>query len=103
VGESFSEIFFGNSVALGLPCVTAQPADVDAVMKMVTADPGLHLTIDLSALTLTAGDRSVAIAIPQAARDAFVNGSWDATGLLLDRYEDVETVAARLPYVHGFA
>src|SRR5262245_66148815 len=27
IGESFSDIFFGNSVALGLPCVTA-PRDV---------------------------------------------------------------------------
>ena len=29
VGESFSEIFFGNSVALGMPCLTASPRTCD--------------------------------------------------------------------------
>ena len=29
VGESFSEIFFGNSVALGLPCLTAAAEAVE--------------------------------------------------------------------------
>ena len=28
VGESFAEIFFGNSVMIGLPCVTASPDEV---------------------------------------------------------------------------
>ena len=37
--------------------------------------------------------------MPAAARDGFLDGSWDATGLLLERYEEVEAVAARLPYV----
>jgi hypothetical protein len=31
-----------------------------------------------------------------------LDGTWDATALLLDKYEDVERVAARLPYVTGF-
>jgi 3-isopropylmalate/(R)-2-methylmalate dehydratase small subunit len=102
-GESFSEIFFGNSVALGMPCVTAAAQDMDDLIQMVTADPTIEVAIDLVAMTLTAGDRSVAIALPAAARDSFLDGSWDATGLLLDRYEDVEAVAKRLPYVSGYA
>jgi hypothetical protein len=31
-----------------------------------------------------------------------VNGTWDATGLLLEHPEDVQSVAARLPYVSGW-
>src|SRR3982751_7075475 len=31
VGESFSEIFFGNSVALGMPCVTADAATISTL------------------------------------------------------------------------
>ena len=40
VGESFSEIFFGNSVALGLPCVTAAPEAVDSADEMVQRRSG---------------------------------------------------------------
>jgi 3-isopropylmalate/(R)-2-methylmalate dehydratase small subunit len=103
VGESFSEIFFGNSVALGMPCVTVAPADADALIEIVTANPSTVLDIDLEAMTLRAGDRSFVITLPAAARDGFLDGSWDATGLLLDRYEEVEAVAHRLPYVSNFA
>ena len=99
VGESFSEIFFGNSVALGLPCVTAAPEAVDTLMQMVARDPAVQVAVDLSELQLTAGTHRFPISMPPAARDGFLDGSWDATGLLLDRYEDVEAVAARLPYV----
>jgi 3-isopropylmalate/(R)-2-methylmalate dehydratase small subunit len=101
VGESFSEIFFGNSVALGLPCVTAAHESVDAMMTQVTSDPTTAVTVDLEAMTVTAGSLSFPIEMPSAARDGFLDGSWDATGLLLDRYEEVEAVAARLPYVSG--
>lgn len=99
VGESFSEIFFGNSVALGLPCVTAAPEAVDTLIQLATRDPDLHVAVDLSTLQVTAGSHRFAISMPAAARDGFLDGSWDATGLLLDRYEEVEAVAARLPYV----
>jgi 3-isopropylmalate/(R)-2-methylmalate dehydratase small subunit len=102
VGESFSEIFFGNSVALGLPCVTAPAATVDSLMRTIEADPTTTIEIDLERLTMKAEGSTHAIALPAAARDAFLSGTWDATGLLLDRYEQVESVAEALPYVKGF-
>jgi 3-isopropylmalate/(R)-2-methylmalate dehydratase small subunit len=102
VGESFSEIFFGNAVALGMPCVTASPADMDRVQQAVEDQPAAGLLLDLAALQLRCGDLQMAIALPAAARESFLDGSWDATGLLLDRFEDVEQTAARLPYVSGW-
>ena len=39
---------------------------------------------------------------PPNARDALVTGAWDTTGLLLERYGEVDAVAARLPYIAGF-
>ena len=99
VGESFSEIFFGNAVALGMPCVTASHDDLEILMRRVEEDPGLLFGVDLSLLTVAAGQQQVRVSLPAEARDAFITGNWDATGLLLDRFDEVERVAARLPYV----
>ena len=102
IGESFSEIFFGNAVALGMPCVTAPPAHIEEIMSALERDPTLVLHLDLEQQQVSIGDARMPIALPRAARDAFLDGSWDATGLLLQRFEQVERVAAALPYIRGW-
>jgi 3-isopropylmalate/(R)-2-methylmalate dehydratase small subunit len=99
IGQSFSEIFFGNSVALGMPCPTTARESTDALLAIVEQDPTAEIAVDLEGMTVTAAGRTFDIALPAAAREAFLEGSWDATGLLLDRYDEVRAVAARLPYV----
>ena len=44
------------------------------------------------------GDRTYAVSLPATIRHALITGEWDATGLLLDNYDEVEQVEARLPY-----
>ena len=102
IGESFSEIFFGNSVALGMPCVAAAHDDVLRMMDAVEQNPALTLDVDLSGLTVQFGDARAALTMPRAAREAFLDGGWDATGLLLQKFDEVEAVASRLPYVSGW-
>ena len=102
VGESFSEIFFGNSLMIGLPCVSAAPDHIRALMAVVERQPEVRLTIDLQAGRCEAGGFSCPISLPAHARDALVTGTWDTTGLLLERYAEVDAVGARLPYVSGF-
>jgi 3-isopropylmalate/(R)-2-methylmalate dehydratase small subunit len=99
VGQSFSEIFFGNSVALGMPCPTAPADTLQALMSAVEQDPTIELVVDLASMRVTAGGRSFDLSMPAPARDAFLDGSWDATGLLLENYDAVRAVAACLPYV----
>jgi len=102
VGQSFSEIFFGNAVTIGLPCVTAAPDAIDALMALAEADPSAGLVVSLELLQMEASGRHWPIGLPAAAREALVSGTWDGTGLLLDRYDEVERVARRLPYIGGF-
>jgi 3-isopropylmalate/(R)-2-methylmalate dehydratase small subunit len=102
VGESFSEIFFANAVALGLPCFGASAADVASLMDLVERNAATHVAVSVAALTIDAGGHGFAATMPPGAREALVTGAWDGTHLLLERYEDVEAVAARLPYLQGF-
>jgi len=103
VAESFAEIFYGNSLMIGLACATASPADVEKLMGAVERDPNATLKIDLKAGTCEAPGLKVAIATPAYVRDALMTGAWDTTGLLLDRYEQVNAVASKLPYLTGFS
>ena len=102
VGESFSEIFFGNSLMIGMPCVTATALEIRELMDRVEERPESQLRLDLSKGTCEMEGYRCAISLPPNARDAFVTGAWDTTGLLLERYDEVNGVAARLPYISGF-
>lgn len=102
VGESFSEIFFGNSVMLGLPAVTAAPAGVAALQAAIERDPRLEVRLDLEAMRVTAGDLDIAVHLPPAARDALITGRWDGLRLLLDDFAAVRATAAALPYLNAF-
>ncbi|MBK9968654.1 MAG: 3-isopropylmalate dehydratase small subunit [Holophagales bacterium] len=97
VGEGFSEIFFGNSVALGLPCVTVSRDDATALQAIAEREPGTPFDVDLEARRITAGAFEAALNLPAAARDAFLTGRWDGLNLLLERFEEVRALAARLP------
>jgi len=102
VGESFADIFFGNCVALGMPCVTGGEADVGALLAAVEADPAQELVVDLDAQTATYGALRVAIALPAGIRQQFLAGTWDATRVLLEATPQIKATAGRLPYVKGF-
>jgi 3-isopropylmalate/(R)-2-methylmalate dehydratase small subunit len=102
VGESFSEIFFGNSVALGLPCVTVAAADADRLIDLAVTAPATDIVVDLERMRVRAGSIDVEASLPAAAREAFLSGAWDATGLLRERPDEVAAVAAQLPYLRGF-
>jgi 3-isopropylmalate/(R)-2-methylmalate dehydratase small subunit len=99
VGESFAEIFFGNSVMIGLPCVTAAAADLKEIYSRIAADPQQTMVVDLAAGTCTVGDFTCTVGMPAKTREAFLTGAWDTTGMLLDNFDQVRQTAARLPYL----
>ena len=97
VGESFAEIFFGNCVALGIPCVTASQADVQT-LKRACQDPASHATVDLEQQQARAGAVSVRVSMPEGARQQLRTGRWDSSTELLEGKRRVAAAASCLPY-----
>ena len=102
VGESFSEIFLGNSAVLGIPCFSADHASIDALQSLVERAPETLIEARVDTGAVTAGSVRIAATIPAGLRDGFVSGQWNPTAMLLDRFDEVRAVANALPYVSGF-
>ena len=102
VAVSFAEIFFGNCVAMGLPCLRVSEGDVARLMQAVEEDPALSVEIDVEAQTVRFGGERIAAAIPEGPREQLATGTWDALGQLLEAGEAIERTARRLPYLSAF-
>ncbi len=102
IGESFSEIFLGNATTIGLPCATASAADITRLMDVVEEVPVTRFSLRIDTLVVESEQFSSAVLIPAAIQASFLSGQWDATGLLLDQFDDVRQIAAALPYVKGY-
>ena len=99
IGESFAEIFFGNCVAMGIPCVIAEGEVVKRLQELVIAHPQEVVTIDLEKLQVQISNFTAAVVMSEGTRSAFIAGTWDACGQLVANVEQVKATAAKLPYI----
>ena len=99
VAESFAEIFFGNSITIGMPCVTASRTDLARIREAVALQPKSEMLIDLVQQTLRINGEVFTASVRSSARDALLSGRWDAIGELLDAQELVARRASDLPYM----
>jgi 3-isopropylmalate/(R)-2-methylmalate dehydratase small subunit len=116
IGESFAEIFFGNCLALGIPCLTITPADATTLQRAIGAKPAALLTVDVEALrvrldpqtsdgTSAASAASLDLPLQLAAgpHRMLVSGQWDGTSQLVAHDAELRATASQLPYLVGFA
>ncbi|MDM7953055.1 MAG: 3-isopropylmalate dehydratase small subunit [Cyanobium sp. CZS 25K] len=107
IGESFAEIFFGNCLALGLPCLTADHDTVLALQAAIAADPSAVLQLDLEPATVrfSAGGkaRQWPLTLAEGPGRMLVSGEWNGTAQLVAHDSELRATAARLPYLSGFA
>lgn len=99
VAENFAEIFFGNCTTLGIPCLSASRDDVAVLSAAVESNPSVEVTLDLVKQEIRFGGRTIKATMRESARDALVNGRWDAIGELLEGRAAVAEKAKSLPYL----
>jgi len=103
VGESFAEIFHGNCVALGIPCVVVDAAAADSLAAAIEKNPSLEISVDLRSKTIAAGASRDPFEIAEGPRKQFLEGRWDSTAELLAARDRIFALAAKLPYLSDYA
>ena len=98
IAGNFAEIFFGNSINLGMPCVSLPDDDRDRLGSMINENPNMEVIIDVLNLQVRAGDFSISCELRQGARESLLNGSWDPLDELLEANQSIQDVHNRLAY-----
>ncbi|MEO7423766.1 MAG: 3-isopropylmalate dehydratase small subunit [Fibrobacteria bacterium] len=101
VGESFAEIFFGNCVSIGIPCLTASEASLGRLQETAEKNPNAEWTVDIEAGAVK-GPIQESAALPAGPKSQFLSGRWNSLNELLLQEQGVAAVAAGLPYVSGW-
>ncbi|MBD2653943.1 3-isopropylmalate dehydratase small subunit [Synechocystis sp. FACHB-383] len=103
IGESFAEIFLGNCLANGVPCVTASHQQVTDLQQAITADPNLPVSLDLTTASVNYGKQNFAIVLSDGAQQMLLDGQWDTCGQLVQNCNQIVATAQKLPYLHWTA
>lgn len=98
IAGNFAEIFFGNSINLGMPCVSIKDDQRKQLAGMIEESPELNITIDLLDSKIHAPDQEFPFELRDGARESLLNGKWDPIDELLGKGEAIEEVAKQLIY-----
>lgn len=100
IGESFAEIFFGNCLAMGVPCVTADAESIQKLQTAIAAHPQTEITLDLVALKVHFGQEfTLSVHLPPGPQKVLNAGTWDTCGQLVSQTDAIRETATRLPYL----
>ena len=102
IGESFAEIFFGNCLALGIPCLTSSKEKIIKLQNLVEKNNNQIWNFSLKNLSITNKKETVKLDLDEGPYNMLYSGKWDATSQLLDADEKINTTARNLPYLNNF-
>lgn len=103
----FADIFRGNAVANGMPCVELSQTDHEKLVETIQKNPDAKTTVDLESQLVIVTDKSTgdtlyskSFSMHEDHRRSLIEGTWDTISVLLEAGELIEKTAARLPYLN---
>ena len=102
IGESFAEIFFGNCLSLGIPCLTSSKLEIKRFQNLVNENPKLIWEFNLQKLAIANNIETFKLQIEEGDKKILLSGKWDATKQLLQEEERIKETMQRLPYLNNF-
>lgn len=98
IAGNFAEIFFGNSINLGIPCVSVSSENRMKLAELIESNPASKIQINLLDCKIHASEQHFPFELRKGARDSLINGKWDPIDELLSKSSDIEKVATTLLY-----
>ena len=102
IGESFAEIFFGNCLALGIPCLTASKEEIVNLQNLVEKNNNQIWDCNLKNLSISNQKETVKLILDEGPHNMLYSGKWDATSQLLDEEVKINKTFNNLPYLNNF-
>ena len=96
ISPRFGDIFQGNAGKQGLLAAQCQRADVESLWKLLEAEPGTEVTVDLSEQTVQAKDLTVGFTIDGYTRWRLLEGL-DDIALSLRHTQQIDAFEAQRP------
>jgi len=98
IAGNFAEIFFGNSINLGIPCVSVSDDNRLIIASVITESPEVQVIVDLVNIQIRAGDQIIECELRAGARESLLNGTWDPIDELLEANAGIESIHNSLAY-----
>ncbi len=102
IGESFAEIFFGNCLALGIPCAIGSSELIKEIQDLIEFDNSEEFIFDLKKEQLFNAKTNWDIKFQSGVQEMFLTGQWDATSTLIKNSSKLNDLMAHLPYLQNF-
>ena len=99
IAGSFAEIFHGNCITLGIPCLVMEEKDRRDLADTIKHDPESEIVIDIRDKRLICGNKIYSFEMKESAREALLTETHDPLNNLLKAKDGIRETAIKLGYL----
>ena len=103
IGLSFAEIFYGNCLALGIPCATISEKKLNSMQKAIQANVKQTFELNLNKQLLKGANEVWKITVSPGPRQMLTSGCWDGTSQLISQKIALRETMKSIPYLNNFS